>query len=266
VLGGMKTSLLALVAVSLLLITATTVAQVPPERPRPPDGGTREVLVSILIPSIPNAPFSATVATESVRQLADGSRITLVNRRAIARDSSGRIFQERRLLVPEDGNNESILTQIEISDPLSHDLYICVPKERVCQVEFFSAPTFVPPAPATASTSSNNQAGIPSRENLGTQFLGGLETFGTRETLVIEAGLIGNGTPIQTTREYWYSPKLGVNLSSKLQDPRIGTQDFEVSDIVLGEPDARLFKLPPNSKLIDLREPAHASSPSQPSN
>ncbi len=189
-----------------------------------------------------------------------------MNRRAIARDSSGRIFQERRLLVPEDGKHESILTQIEISDPVSHELFICVPRESVCQVEFFSAPAFVPPAPATAPGSPNNQAGTLSRENLGTQFLGGLETFGTRETLVIEAGLIGNDTPIQTTREYWYSPKLGVNLSSKLQDPRIGTQDFEVSDIVLGEPDSKLFRLPPNSRLIDLREPAQSSSPSPPSN
>ena len=257
----MKTSSFALVAGVLLLCTVPTIGQAPPEHQRPPDGGTREVLVSILIPSIPNAPFSATVATESVRHLADGSRITLINRRAVARDSSGRIFQERRLLVPEDGKHESILTQIEISDPISHDLYICVPKERVCQVEFFSAPRFVPPAPATTSNSPNNPAGTPSRENLGTQSLGGLETFGTRETLVIEAGLIGNDTAIQTTREYWYSPKLGVNLSSKLQDPRIGTQDFEVSDVVLGEPDAKLFELPPNSKLIDLRDPAQSSSP-----
>jgi hypothetical protein len=266
VLCGMKSFFFILLAELLILAIAPTLAQAPAERPRPPDGGTREVLVSILIPSIPNAPFSATVATESVRHLADGSRITLVNRRAIARDSSGRIFQERRLLVPDDGKHESILTQIEISNPVSHELFICVPKEKVCQVEFFSAPKFVPPAQTTASGSLNNQTGTPSRENLATQFLGGLETFGTRERTIIEAGLIGNDTPIQTTREYWYSPKLGVNLSSKLQDPRIGTQEFEVSDIVMGEPDAKLFKLPPNSRLIDLRVPAQSSPPSEPSN
>ena len=105
------------------------------------------------------------------------------------------------------------------------------------------------------------QPALPAGRTWARNFSGGLETFGTRETLVIEAGLIGNDTAIQTTREYWYSPKLGVNLSSKLQDPRIGTQDFEVSDVVLGEPDAKLFKLPPNSKLIDLRDPAQSSSP-----
>ena len=93
---------------------------------RPPDGGTNEVLVSILIPSLPNAPFSAIVNTLWVRQLADGSAITLANHRAIARDTEGRIFQERRLLVPEDGKHESVVTQIEMSDPVAHQQYICV--------------------------------------------------------------------------------------------------------------------------------------------
>ena len=142
----MKSALFLVLAGFLVLRGPLSLSQAPPERPRPPDGGTREVLISILIPSLLNAPFSATVATESVRQLADGSRITLVNRRAIARDTAGRIFQERRLLVPDDGKHESIVTQIEISDPVSHQLYICVPRERVCQVEFFSAPQFVPPS------------------------------------------------------------------------------------------------------------------------
>jgi len=54
----------------------------------------------------------------------------------------GRIFQERRLLVPEDGTHEAVVTPIEISDPVAHELYLCVPKEEVCQVEGFTAPTF----------------------------------------------------------------------------------------------------------------------------
>jgi hypothetical protein len=208
-------------------------------------------LVSILIPSIPDAPFSATVNTEWIRQLADGSRITVVNRRAIARDRAGRIFQERRLLVPDDGKHESGITQIEISDPASHDFYICVPQELVCQVEFVSAPKFVPPTVGPGSGAT--QPGAPSREDLGKQFIAGLETVGTRETTVIEAGAIGNDSTILIQREYWYSPQLAVNLMSKLQDPRIGMQNFEVSDVKLGEPDKRLFDLPAKSRVIDLR-------------
>jgi hypothetical protein len=95
-----------LFAALLILPNLQSIAQAPSRAQRPPDGGTREVLVSIFIPSLANAPFTATVNTESVRQLADGTTITLNNHRAIARDKAGRIFQERRLLVPDDGKHE----------------------------------------------------------------------------------------------------------------------------------------------------------------
>ena len=195
----MKVAVSLLLAVSLILPTSVSVAQAPPEAHRPPDGGTRQVLVSILIPSVPNAPFSATVVTEWIRQLADGSTITLGNRRAIARDKAGRIFQERRLLVPNDGKHESFVTQTEISDPVAHDLYICVPQEHVCQVEVFSPPEFTHPArPANFAT---RRPGSPTLEDLGKQNIAGLETEGTRETTVIESGAIGNDTPLMVRRE-----------------------------------------------------------------
>jgi hypothetical protein len=206
----------------LILVSSLSLAQIPEPQQRPHDGGTREVLISILIPSLPNAPFSATVNTEWIRQLGDGTTITLKNRRAIARDNAGRIFQERRVLVPDDGKHESRVTQIEISDPVAHELYICVPLEGVCQVEQFSAPAFVPPP--TAASASSRQPGSPNLEYLGEQFIGGLKTLGIRETAVIETGVIGNNSPIEIKREYWYSPQIGVNLVSKLQDPQIGTE------------------------------------------
>ena len=227
---------------------------------RPPDGGTREVLVSILIPSLPNAPFSAIVNTLWVRQLADGSSITLANHRAIARDKEGRIFQERRLLVPEDGKHESVVTQIEISDPVAHQQYICVPRQHVCQLEPFSPPAFVPPPPR-GSASAVKQSPNVDLEDLGTQSMAGLETTGTRQTMVMEAGAIGNDRPITVTREFWYSPQLGVNVVSKLQDPRIGKQTFELSNVALGDPDSTLFQPPPNSHIIDLRKTESIPSP-----
>jgi len=237
-----------LLAAFLVLPNSLSIGQ-PPQAQRPPDGGTREVLISILIPSVPDAPFSATVSTEWIRQLADGTTITVGNRRAIARDRKGRIFQERRLLVPNDGKHESGVTQIEISDPVTHEFFICVPQARVCQVEFFSAPSFVPTPPA-AST----QPGSPTVEDLGKQSIAGLDTVGKRETTVIETGAIGNDSPLMVRREFWYSPQLGVNLVSKVNDPRVGIQNFEVSDIVLGEPDMTLFALPSHSRVIDLRK------------
>jgi hypothetical protein len=238
-----------------------SLAQTPQQPQRPPDGGTREVLISILIPSLPNSSFSATVNAEWIRQLADGSAITLKNHRAIARDSAGRIFQERRILVPDDGKSVSGVSQIEISDPVSHSLYICVPTERVCQLEEFSAPEWVRPGPPGAVP---KHPGGPDLEDLGKQSISGLETVGTRETIVIPTGAIGNNSPLLMKREFWYSPRLGINLISKRQDPRAGIQNFEVTDIVLGEPDTKLFEVPAGSKILDLRRPPEISSPQAP--
>jgi hypothetical protein len=247
----------------LILPNSVSLAQTPqspPQQPqRPPDGGTREVLISILIPSMPNAPFTATVNTEWIRQLPDGSAITLKNHRAIARDAAGRIFQERRALVPDDGKSKSGVTQIEISDPVSHELYICIPYEHTCQLEEFS-PRESAPYGAPGKVHMVQGASSES-EDLGKQFIDGLETTGTRETTVTPAGAIGNNSPLMSKREFWFSPQLGVNLISKLQHPLSGTQNFEVSDLTLGEPDAKLFEVPSGSKILDLRKPPEISSP-----
>ena len=255
----MKSIPFLLLAGFLILPNSVSLAQAPQQPQRVPDGGTREVLISILIPSLPNAPFTAAVNTEWIRQLPDGSTITLKNHRAIARDSAGRIFQERRALVPDDGKINSGVTQIEISDPVTHELYICMPHGRTCQVEVFSPPEFLPytpPAKAHMTQGSTSES-----EDLGKQSLGGLETVGTRETTVIPAGTIGNNSPLLSKREFWFSPKLGVNLISKRQDPLSGTQNFEVSEIALGDPDAKLFEVPVGFKILDLRKPPETTAP-----
>jgi hypothetical protein len=254
-----------LLSAFLILANSVSRARAPQRQQQPPqqsqrlaDGGTREVLISILIPSLPDAPFTATVRTEWIRQLPDGSSITLKNHRAIARDKAGRIFQERRILVPDDGKSESGISQIEISDPLSHRLYICVPRELVCQLEEFSAPPF---AHAPTAGATPKHPGAPTEEDLGKQSISGLETVGTRETTVIPTGQIGNNSPILTRREFWYSPQLGVNLISKREDPRFGIQNFGVTDIVLGDPDSKLFEVPEGSKILDLRKSPELSVP-----
>jgi hypothetical protein len=237
-------------------------AQTPLQPLHAPDGGTRESFASIFVPSMPNAPFTATVNTEWIRQLPDGSNITLKNHRTIARDAQGRVFQERRYFVPDDGKHESTVTQIEISDPATHQRYVCRPAERVCCLELFFDSNFVS-SPAAAA--SPGKPGAPGVENLGTQTIAGLETIGTRETNLIETATIGNEAPILEKREFWYSPRLGVNLITRRQDPRFATQqNFEVTNIALGEPDAKLFDPPAGFKILDLRNPPEVSSP-QPS-
>ena len=40
---------------------------------------------------------------------------------------------------------------------------------------------------------------------------------------------------------------------SSRSDPRFGAQNFEVTDVVIGEPDAKLFAVPSGSKMINLK-------------
>jgi hypothetical protein len=247
-----------LVSAFLFLPVHFCAAQTPLQPQHAPDGGTRETFASIFVPSMPNAPFTATVNTEWIRQLPDGSNITLKNHRTIARDVRGRVFEERRYFVPDDGKHESTVTQIEISDPSDHHRYICRVAERVCRLEQFVAYEFGPKAAAGAPITP----GAPGVENLGTQNISGLETIGTRETHLIESGTYGNEAPILEKKEFWYSPQIGINLITRRQDPRFSSQqNFEVTNIALGEPDAKLFEPPSGYKILDLRKSPEVSAP-----
>jgi hypothetical protein len=105
-----------------------TLAQTPP--PHAPDGGTRGMVTSIVVPPLPNAPFTATVNTETTKVLENGATQVFANHRLIARDSQGRVFQERRFLVPpRQDQPTSRLTQTEIADPLTHTIAFCNPKD-----------------------------------------------------------------------------------------------------------------------------------------
>jgi len=94
---------------------------------------------SIVVSATPQAPFTLLLETEWVRALVDGGTITLVNKRRIARDSDGRIYQERWFLVPKNGNIESEMTTIQVSDPHAHTLYNCFlvgPKKNTLRAPF----------------------------------------------------------------------------------------------------------------------------------
>lgn len=248
-----------LFAAFLFCLVPSSQAQEPLQPVKPqhaPDGGTKETFAPIFIPSTPNAPFTATVTTEWIRHLPDGSNITLKNHRTVARDSKGRIFQERAYFVPDDGKHESTITQTEISDPEAHEIYICKPVERVCRLEQFYPASFASSLGAVVAQADSAAGGV---ENLGKQTIEGLETVGSRETRVIEAATIGNDSPLLERREFWYSPQLGINLVTKRQDARFGSQqNFDVSNIALGEPDAKLFDVPADYKILDTRRPPEA--------
>jgi hypothetical protein len=83
-----------------------------------------------------------------------------------------------------------------------------------------------------------------------------VEASGTRVTVNYNADVFGNDRPMTIEREFWYSPKLGFNLLSKRSDPRIGTQTFTVTNLILSDPDPKLFELPEGFTVVDDRRTA----------
>ena len=112
---------------SLLFAALPACSQDPTDVPHARDFGAREMISSIFISPLPNAPFQATVATEWTKYLTDGSTYTRRNHRLVVRDSKGRICQERRRLDAGVRTEQTMLLRIEISDPVAHTKYFCEP-------------------------------------------------------------------------------------------------------------------------------------------
>ena len=255
-----------------LLLPGVWAQQAPTPTVEMQDGGTSvqqfkkgvvaEVLESIYIPTIAGAPFSAVVHTEWVRYMADGGTYTLVNQRPIARDSQGRIFEERWFLVPKNGRIASEKTTIQIGDPNAHTLYNCfvLSKPRKCTLERFAETTtaIYKPAMRKSGLLPNNQ-GYVTHEDLGKDSIEGVEVTGVRETVTYNEGAIGNDRPASVRREFWYAPSLGINLRSEVSEPAFGKQTFTVTDVNLSEPDPKLYELPEGFMVVDRRKPAAPS-------
>jgi hypothetical protein len=264
----MRRSLLPALLVGLFAVLVSPLpqmrAQTPTQPLHAPSGGTRMMLISISIPPIPGEPFTATVSTRWTRPLADGSTVTLENRRTIARDNTGRIFQERRTLSPIGDSTGNKVTRLEIADPQSHTIHICPINMRMCRIFDYYAPAAVPPSTPAGPLDRGKM--FLSRTALGTDSIDGLDVVGTSETTTILAGTMGNDQDLQVVKEFWFSPQLGINLIEKRQDPRFGSQNFLVSEISPGEPDSALFDVPAGFRIEDARAANRPPAESSPRN
>jgi hypothetical protein len=243
----------------LLLAASVAAAAQQPQSDRPvmpaQDGGMRTVLESIVVPPIPNAPFTATLATEWARPAGGSATITLVNQRQLARDANGRLYEQRWELVPKGGNIRSRMNWIQIADPVQRTLYNCNVFTQVCNLlTWNAAPDLAaanPPPPMNGPLRGNR--GSVQTENLGTRILAGMETTGTRVTTNWNAGVMGNDAPVSEVRETWRCDPLAINLLSIRSGPLVGTQTFTVTELDPNPPDPALFEVPAGFKVRDQR-------------
>jgi len=97
-------------------------------------------------------------------------------------------------------------------------------------------------------------------EDLGKQVLEGVLAHGTRETVTIPAGAVGNERPIEITSETWYSDDLAAVVLSKASDPRYGETSYRLVNVVRGEPAPDLFAVPEGYEVQTDPGPAHVGA------
>lgn len=258
----MRVQVSALAAAGLLASLACA-QEVQPQRPVMPaqDGGVREVMESIVVPPIPNAPFTATLATEWARPTPDGGTITLVNQRQIARDSQGRLYEQRWALVPKGGDVKSIMTWIQVADPNQKTVYNCNVIRQTCDLLAYNpAPDLAAAQPAIPRGPVRNARDSIDVENLGTRIVAGMDTVGTRVTTTLAPGTIGNDRPVTRTTESWRSEPLAINLISVRTAPLTGTQTFTITELDANPPDPQLFQPPDGFRIVDKRATEPASN------
>ena len=231
---------------------------------------------------VQGAPYSATITNESIQTLADGNRIVQTNTGKTARDSQGRTCQDA--VLPAIGNLSAANAPhlVFIQDPVAQMSFTLNLTDKTAvkmpalpgppggpgmsgtsNALFLSVgngtsmpgPLPPPQAIATQRVFITNDQGEETTEDLGSKTIEGVFVNGVRTTRTIPAGQIGNENPVRIVTEVWTSPDLKTVVYSKRSDPRMGEQTFQLTNIVRSDPDATLFTVPPDFKVIDGPQP-----------
>jgi len=206
---------------------------------------------------VAGAPYSAQAVTERTQVLADGNRIDQKSTASVYRDGQGRTRREQTpgAMGPW-GTMKNAPPLVFINDPVAGVGYVLNPQDHTAVKHAFQAGKGLRARMlgrrknGLGRLKAENSDNV-TTESLGKQTLQGLEVEGTRTTVTIPAGTIGNAQPIQIVTEKWYSPALQVVVSMKRDDPRSGETTYQLTGISQTEPAASLFQVPSDYKVTD---------------
>ncbi len=248
---------------------------------------------------VKGSPYAAEAVTESTQTLIDGNRIITKSSASIYRDSEGRTRREQtlRAIGPFVKGGAGAHHHIFISDPVAGTSFSLNPETRVARkmapMRFkfeqkqspeggkAGAPGEGPRqfrvelTPDVAVNKKATEVGVSmgwidtrnsnaKTEALGKQNIEGVEAEGTRTTVTIAAGEIGNERDIQIVSERWYSQELQTIVMTRHSDPRFGENSYRLTNISRTEPSRSLFEIPadytvkegPEPMKVRLRKPA----------
>jgi hypothetical protein len=233
---------------------------------------------------VKGAPYSAQAVTEMVQTLADGNRIVRKNTANVYRDGEGRTRRDQTLgaIGPYSVAGDPPQTFF-INDPVAGVNYVLDPRTKTARKLniFYKTsvkPSAVPAQPKVAGAApaqavskprvsvngfgfntqvapaapdagghffySSSSPGEQKKESLGKQTVEGVEAEGSRVTVTIPAGEIGNEQPINIISERWYSNELQTVVMTRHSDPRHGETIYRLTNINRNEPARTLFEIP----------------------
>jgi hypothetical protein len=206
--------------------------------------------------TVTGAPFTASATTQTTQVLPNGTHINRTSAGAVYRDSQGRTRREETVdaMGPVASAGGAARLMVFIHDPVASSAYVLNPRDKTAHTMVFAgrrgpgpsggpgstdAVTGAPPNPHAA-----HSGGSVKTESLGTQVIEGVTVEGTRRTMTIPAGAIGNDQAIQSVSERWYSAELQVVVKSVHNDPRFGETVYQLTNIRRGEQPSTLFEVP----------------------
>jgi hypothetical protein len=285
----MKHLKIVLLGLMIIMFAAVMVAQAPPDPPPMGAGGVRvgpgrggmmalHLENNMDVAAVKGSPFCATVTTDHTQSFADGNRIHTSDNSTVCRDGEGRTRREAGLNLLGAGAQGSAPKLITIDDPVAGVRYILDSENKVAHKVPFVATanggaaagqvtgkgdhTFFyqrsdGPGPQTFSGNViftrkiGSDSDAPTTDNLGDQTINGIQATGTRMTTTIPSGKMGNDKPINVISERWYSPELMATVMTKHDDPWAGELKTEFTSVNTSEPNASLFTVPSDYKVVD---------------
>ncbi len=213
--------------------------------------------------AVTGAPYAADAVTETTQTLGDGNHITRKTTNKTYRDSQGRTRREQSFQAIGPWSTEGASSvMVQINDPVAGVNYsLNSGAKEATRIEMPSAlrhaqmeaDTRKMIAQAKASgahvTTFNTKVSPPKEESLGSQMINGVQAEGTKNTITIPAGQIGNDQPIDIVDERWYSTELQTLVKSVHSDPRMGTTTYQLTNIDRAEPSPSLFEVPADYKV-----------------
>jgi hypothetical protein len=233
-------------------------------------------------------PYSADTSTETVQTLADGNRIVHRTMSKFYRDSDGRTRREQTFgnVDPEHPSPHEV--KVFVDDPVNGAAYVLDPGsksgdkvQRPRKFFFDERPGEDDGTNIMFNSVKDGEAGEPGapgrmmvkfrdehsgnpnvvvtqspdekrdvvKEDLGTKNVEGVDCTGTRQTITIPAGAVGNEKPIAIVTETWFASAIGAVVQSTTDDPRYGKTTYQLTNVQLSEPARSLFEPPATFKL-----------------